>query len=67
MVDFTGMTRLACPTGCRADRCIITERNICAHPCLGGLQEALKHDSGNLVRFAEACKILSVNLQERQK
>jgi hypothetical protein len=60
MTDFTGMTRLACPAGCKADSCVITQRPFCAHPCLGGLQPALQSDPGAVLRFTQACKVVGI-------
>jgi hypothetical protein len=60
MTEFTGMTRLACPAACKADRCVITETACCAHPCMGGLQAALRSDPGAVTRFTEACKHVGI-------
>jgi hypothetical protein len=60
MTNLSGITRKECPAGCKADRCVISARPICSHPCLGGVQESLKSDPGVMMRHAEACKALGI-------
>ena len=59
MRDLPGMTRIACPAACTADKCVITEVGCCAHPCMSGLQEGVPNPK-SLMRFGEACKFLGV-------
>jgi hypothetical protein len=64
MSKYSGMSRSQCPADCKPDRCIITERPNCAHPCMGGVQHALK-SSAVLGRYAEACRAIGVrNIHE---
>lgn len=65
MSMFSGMSRSACPAGCKVDRCVITETASCSHPCMTGVQHALKSKPGVLARYAEACKAIGVkNIHE---
>jgi len=64
MSKYSGMSRSQCPADCKPDRCIITERPNCGHPCLSGLQMAVKTPAV-LARYAEACKAVGVkNIHE---
>lgn len=41
--EFEGITPSDCPMACRADRCVISGRGICAHPHKGGLQANMQN------------------------
>jgi hypothetical protein len=59
--DFTGMTKSACPKACSKDRCAISFRPVCVHPCGSGLQQALQSDPDTVERYMDACKLLGRN------
>jgi hypothetical protein len=59
MSKFSGMSKSQCPAGCNVDRCLITLRAHCGHPCLQGIQTALKSQDV-LANYAEACKAIGV-------
>jgi hypothetical protein len=64
LTDLTGLTKRDCAKACNADCCVITELPNCAHPCMGGVQHALK-SSAILARYAVACKAIGVrNIHE---
>lgn len=54
---FEGLAVGKCPTGCTAEKCVISGVGICANPGLGGLQASL-HTPETLARFNEAKRIL---------
>jgi hypothetical protein len=58
MTDFIGMSRSQCPAGCKLERCLITETASCGHPCMTGIQHALKSKPGVLDRYADACRAI---------
>jgi hypothetical protein len=59
MSKYSGMKRSQCPDDCGPARCIITDLPNCAHPCMSGLQMAVKTPAV-LARYAEACKAIGV-------
>jgi hypothetical protein len=60
MSKFSGMSKTQCPTGCKLDRCVITESASCGHPCMTGVQQSLKSKPGVLDRYDEACHAIGV-------
>jgi hypothetical protein len=52
--ELVGMTREKCADACRADRCVISRRGICAHPSKTGLQVAQANDLAALDRLQAA-------------
>jgi len=60
MTDLSGLTRLHCASTCTAERCVISERAICTHPCKGGLQTALQRDAATVYRFEQASIALGI-------
>jgi len=64
MSAFEGLTRSQCPAGCKPARCVITDLPNCAHPCMSGLQMAVKTPAV-LARYAAACRAIGVrNIHE---
>ena len=59
MTKLDGMTAIACPTACNEERCIISGRGHCTHPCKGGIPEDIQTPE-ILERFAEARKLLGL-------
>lgn len=55
--EMDGITVTDCPIACRAERCAISGRGICAHPHKGGLQAALQAPD-TMRRYNEAKRIL---------
>jgi hypothetical protein len=52
---LTGITAGKCCNGCSANRCVISGVGICAHPNMGGLQDAIgRRDVAALDRFQQA-------------
>lgn len=59
---FAGMTRTACAAGCGTGGCTITG-SVCAHPCKGGLQTALRDKPQIAERFRDARRFLGLEEQ----
>jgi hypothetical protein len=60
MAEFDGLTISACATACNAERCVISGRGICAHPCKGGLQGTDKGKPEAVARLAQAKGVLGL-------
>lgn len=60
--DLAGLTVTNCPTACNVDRCVISGRNVCAHPRKGGLQGSDMHNGAALERLNRAKKVLGKRL-----
>lgn len=54
---LAGITPRDCPMACTAKMCVISGRDICAHPMKGGLQANMQNDM-SLRRSNEARNIL---------
>jgi len=57
--EFEGLTPADCCFKCSMDKCVITHRNICAHPFKGGLQPAMMSDPEVLARYERAKRYLA--------
>jgi hypothetical protein len=65
--EFLGITKSDCPIDCTADRCVISGKPVCAHPCKGGLQPVHMLDQAAVERYQRAHKHLAhVELDRRQ-
>ena len=65
--EFPGLTRDNCSRACTIDRCVITQKPICGHPCKGGLQPPDQADTKTHARFMRAIKHLKVAELEQQQ
>lgn len=54
---YRGITPADCPTGCNAERCVISGRGICAHPYKGGLQASMQSPDA-IRRLNEAKRVI---------
>jgi hypothetical protein len=59
--ELSGISLQNCSSYCNADRCVISNRGICAHPCKGSPQFGADPNRDELqARYADACKILGI-------
>lgn len=57
--EFAGMTKIACCDACGPNGCVVSGRNVCAHPNKGGLQAAQMRDKSALARLQRAKEYLA--------
>lgn len=59
--EFAGLTAESCCTDCHMDRCVITQKALCAHPRKGGLQPPDMAIPETIARYERAVKALARN------
>ncbi len=58
--ELSGISHNNCSSHCRADHCVLSGRDYCAHPLKGGPQKNDLNRPEIQARYAEACQILNI-------
>jgi hypothetical protein len=65
--DLAGITKLACPPACNAERCVIGGKPICMHPCMSGVPKRFVNDEAIQHEYDKACLVLKVENIHKMK
>ncbi len=60
--EFGGLDATQCSWDCTPDRCVITHRAFCGHPCKGAMQPALMVDPEAVRRHSRARKVVAMEI-----